>query len=299
MTAIDLALIDSLTGGFSGTFDVACPLCGPQRRSPVNRKRKVLRIYRVDEGFAGFHCARCGEQGHARDASASRPDPEKLARIRAEAAERERDAAAERLQKAKWLWSQRRPIIRSLAERYLREARDCHGPLPATLGFLPARSKYSPAMIAAFGIPIEPEPGVLLMRDEEIRGIHITRLAPDGSGKADVEPNKIMIGHSKGWPIVLAPVNDLLGLAITEGIEDGLSVFAATGLGVWVAGNHSRMPALADVIPSYVECVTVYAHDDDDGQKYALELARLLDARGIEVFTEGVSATGVFEGRPE
>jgi hypothetical protein len=40
---IDLDLINSLTGGLSRTFDIACPVCGPSRRSPVNRKRKTLR----------------------------------------------------------------------------------------------------------------------------------------------------------------------------------------------------------------------------------------------------------------
>jgi hypothetical protein len=32
-----------------------------------------------------------------------------------------------------------------------------------------------------------------------------------------------MIGHSIGAPIVLAPPNELLGMAVTEGIEDALS----------------------------------------------------------------------------
>ena len=33
-----------------------------------------------------------------------------------------------------------------------------------------------------------------------------------------------MLGSSSGWPIVLAPANDLLALSITEGIEDGLII---------------------------------------------------------------------------
>jgi hypothetical protein len=83
-------------------------------------------------------------------------------------------------------------------------------------------------------------------------GIHITRLASDGSGKAGTDADKIMFGSSAGWPIVLAAVNDLLGLAITEGIEDGLSVHEATGLGTWVAGCASRLPGLAGAIPAWV-----------------------------------------------
>ena len=38
-----------------------------------------------------------------------------------------------------------------------------------------------------------------------------------------------MIGRSKGWPIVLSPPTDGLGLAIAEGIESSLSAFEATG----------------------------------------------------------------------
>ena len=57
------------------------------------------------------------------------------------------------------------------------------------------------------------------MPDRIVRGVHITR--PDGD-KADVASVKIMLGPASGLPIVLAPVNDGLGLGITEGIEDGL-----------------------------------------------------------------------------
>jgi hypothetical protein len=284
--AIDLEVIDELTGGLVGTFDVLCPLCGPLRLSPAKQRPK-LRIYRVNEGFAGFHCVRCGEHGYVRDRSAPRPDPEVLARARFEAAERERIAAAERLSKARWLWSQRCAIRGSIAETYLREARGYCGPLQAMLGFLPARGEYPPAMIAAFGVPTEPVPGTLHIRDADVCGIHITRLAPDGSGKAGGDTNKIMIGRSLGSPIVLAPTNDLLGLAITEGIEDALTVHQGTGLGAWAAGSASRMPALSAAVPSYIEAVTIYAHADDAGQGGALMLAQALADRA-EVLVEGL-----------
>ena len=144
-------------------------------------------------------------------------------------------------------------------------------------------------MIAAFGLPIENGPGELLMRDEDVRGVHLTRLAPDGN-KADVEEPKITIGKSSvGYPIVLAPVNDGLGLAVTEGIENGVSVHEATGLGVWAAGCASRMPALAPAIPSTIEAVTIYAHSDPDGQKGARTLAQAL-AADLDVYTVGVHA---------
>ena len=48
-------------------------------------------------------------------------------------------------------------------------------------------------------------------------------LVPDGRAKAGTERHKIMIGRSTGRSLVLAPCNDLLGLAITEGVGDALS----------------------------------------------------------------------------
>src|SRR5215831_391287 len=181
---IGLADIATVTGGRVGTFDVPCPACGPFRRSPVNRRRPVLRVWQLEPGFATYHCARCGEKGYARDKAAPKPDPAKLARARQEAAKHEREASAEQLRTALWLWSQRKPIAGSPAERYLREARGCIGSLPLTLAFLPARGDYPAAMIAAFGLAVELEPGVIAIGESAISGVHITRLKADGSAKA-------------------------------------------------------------------------------------------------------------------
>ena len=193
---IDITTIENLTFGRFGTFDVACPLCGPERRKPINRRRKVLRVWRLEQGFMTYHCARCGARGHVRN-DCSRPQidraefEQRLAAARAEAAERQCLSAAERLAKALWLWKSRKPIAGSVAETYLREARGYHGTIPATLGFLPARGQHGPAMIAAFGMAYEPEPGLLEIADIAVRGVHITRLASDGSSKAGTERDKI------------------------------------------------------------------------------------------------------------
>jgi hypothetical protein len=280
-TVLTLEIVDRLTGGRLGTFDVPCPVCGPDRLAAINRRRPVLRVWRLEPGFAGFHCARCGERGHTRDSSAPSPDPVRLAAARRAAAERERTAAIERLDKARWLWSKRQPIADTIAKTYLREARGYHGTLPATLGSLPARGKHGPAMIAAFGFAEEPEPGRLAITPAAVLGVHITRLAPDGSGKAGTERDKIMVGRSVGVPIVLAPPNDQLGLAIAEGIEDALSVHEATGLGAWAAGAASRLQALADAVPGHIDFVTIVADADRDGRRHAAELLRRLEARSL------------------
>jgi hypothetical protein len=272
---LDLAIIDRLTNGKIGTVDVACPVCGPERRSPVNQRRRVLRIWRIDPSFATFNCTRCGEHGHVRSGDHVHVDRVALARARAEAAERDRQSSAERLSKARWLWSRRKPIINSVVETYLRDMRCYDGTFPGTLGFLPPRGQHGPAMIAAFGIAREIEPGCLRILDGDVVGVHITWLKPDGTGKIDTKP-KIMIGTSIGSPIILAPPNDLLGLAITEGIEDALSVHDATGLGVWAAGCASRLPALANAVPNYIEAITIYSDADTAGQAGAVALAEAL-----------------------
>jgi hypothetical protein len=192
-------------------------------------------------------------------------------------------------EKARWMWSQRRPLTGSIVERYLSEVRGITCPLPATLGFLPPHrpEHHFPAMIAAFGLVDEPQPGVL-GKPRDVNSVHLTLLKPDGSGKAEVKPNKLIIGSPCGLPIVLAPPNDLLGLAICEGIEDALTAHTATGLGAWAAGAAGFLPKLTDAVPSYIEAVTVFAHGDNAGEDNAGKLASVLRRRRIQVVMEGI-----------
>jgi hypothetical protein len=193
--------------------------------------------------------------------------------------------------KAAWLWSRRRPIGGSIAERYLRQARGYPAalPLPPSLAFLPPlKREHHPALIAAFALVDEPEPGKL-GSPRHVDSVQLVLLKPDGSAKADVELPKLTIGRPRARPIVLAPPNDLLGLAITEGIEDGLTAHAATGLGAWASASAGFMPALADAVPGYIEAVTIFAHADKAGQEGARKLAAALRAQRIETSLEGLS----------
>jgi hypothetical protein len=264
--------------GRSGVTDAPCPICGPDRRSSTNQRRKTLRLWCDDPNFISYHCARCGERGWAGTSSAVRSSApgRDLTAIKAQIDRRNVEETRERLNVAMSLWHRRVALGGTVAETYLREAR-CYGaPLPATLGFLPASVDYAPAMIAAFGMAHETSPGDLVIENAAIRGVHITSLKPDGSGKAGTDRDKIMIGKSVGSPIVLAPANDGLGLAITEGIEDALSIHEATGLGVWAAGSASRMPALAAVVPAYIDSITVIGDADDAGRKHSQALVEAL-----------------------
>jgi hypothetical protein len=279
----------ALAGGRPGVRDVACPVCGPDRNTSANRARRVLRVWLVDDRFATFNCARCGLKG---ESHAEHRGPAFNPRAYQEAREvsvaADRVEAASRLEIAQALWRRRQPARGTIVENYLRRARGYRGSIPETLGFLPARGDHPPAMISAFGWPDEPEPGRMVVREDEVRGVHITRLAADGRGKVG-DPSKIIIGRCLGSPIVLSALNDNLGLAITEGIEDGLSIFESTGLGVWAAGAAGRMPALAETVPQYVDAISIIADADDAGQHGARELGSSLHQRGLRVGIVGLS----------
>jgi hypothetical protein len=200
-----------------------CPLCGGVDRFAVN----------VTKGL--YHCRDCGVGGRGaiafvrwlddagfRDAvetlTGGRNDQINGLAVDLVRATADRDRRQH--EKARWLWSQRQRITGSIAEAYLREARGITCALPPTLGFLqPRKADQHPAMIAAFGLCAEIEPGIIAA-PSKVTAVHLTLLKTDGSGKAEIKPNKIMIGSPGGLPIIIAPPNDLLGLAITEGLED-------------------------------------------------------------------------------
>jgi hypothetical protein len=266
-----------------------CPVCGGHDRFAINVRKQcficrgcgiagdVIKLVQFIDGigFAEAVELLTGEetrpQAHP-PASASKQSAAKYKR--------------EQHRKAAWLWSRRQPISGSIAARYLRENRKITCPLPATLGYLPPQKpEHHPAMIACFGLCEEPEPG-LIIPPRNVQAVHLTLL--DGNGKADVEPNKIIIGSPGNLPLVIAPPHDLLALAVCEGVEDALTAHQATGLGAWAAGSAPFMSALAETVPDSIEAITIYAHRDEAGKHGAQQLAQALDQRGIEVFIEGL-----------
>jgi hypothetical protein len=280
-----------LGGQVAGRDTIACP--GPGHSSR-DRSLSVRLDPQASDGFvvhshAGDDWQTCRDHVRAKlGLPCWQPggDDNRHHRIPREVVVASSDDERQRHETARWLWSQRRPITGTPAEVYLREVRGITCALPPTLAYLPPTAKYRPSLIACFGLCDELEPGVLVP-PPQVEAVQLTILAPDGRGKADVAIPKMFVGSPGALPLVLASSNDLLGLAITEGIEDGLTVHCATGLGVWAAGGAGRMPALAEIVPDYIEAVTIYAHADQ-GQDRAIELADALDARGIATFVEGL-----------
>ena len=291
--------------GRAGWLAGPCPVCGGTDRFAVHLRKRAWRCRGCGVGggdaislaqhIEGLDFMRavesvCGEPPPR--GGETEPDPEReRRRARAERDRRAREAEAREYdrrqrEKARWLWSASEPATGTIVEPYLR-SRSISVPPPGTMRFLPPhKPEHHPAMLVPYGIPEEPEPGTLTIAKAAISAVHLTLLKPDGSGKIEVEkPNspKITVGSPSGQPLVLAPMNDLMGLAINEGIEDALSVHEATGLGVWAAGSAGFMPALADVVPAYVEVVHVMVDDNPNGRRNSAELVRRLRARGFAV----------------
>jgi hypothetical protein len=264
---IDFDQIDRLTGFRLGTFDVACPICGPGRREPQNRIRRVLRIWRKDADFASYVCARCGEEGWARSAGA-------LAKRRLaeecdaaqETGEVQRaggEEAARRIGRALSLWSEASDPRGSVIERYLaRRGLRLDEEVEHALRFHPALRHDEGDL-----------PGMLgLLRDvitDEPCGVHRTFLDRDGR-KLD----RRMLGRAKNAAVKLIADEDVsVGIGIAEGIETALALINAGWQPVWAlgsAGGIERFPVLAGI-----EAITIFADSDEVG----LAAARACSAR--------------------
>lgn len=127
---------------------------------------------------------------------------------------------------------------------------------------------------------------------DETIAVHRTFLKRDGSGKADVEKAKVMLGDSRGGGIWLGSNSvslfDLDSLAVTEGIETGLSyqqikgapTIAATSTGGLVALQLPALPAAKRVV--------IGADNDpnDAGLRAALNAAQRWRDEGRQISIE-------------
>jgi hypothetical protein len=126
-----------------------------------------------------------------------------------------------------------------------------------------------------------------LMRDivtNEPTGIHRTALRPDGSGKADIDRAKRMLGIARGAVVKLMADEDVAdGLHIAEGIETALACIGHGLRPTWAclsAGGIERFPVL-----SGIDALTILADHDESGtgQRAAKACAERWQAAGCEV----------------
>ncbi len=112
--------------------------------------------------------------------------------------------------------------------------------------------------------------------DDKALGIHRTFLARDGSGKAPVDPQKMMLGPCRGGAVKLASASDVL--MIGEGLETCLAAMQASDLPAWAALSTSGLRSLD--LPSDVYEVIVLADGDNAGETAAQAAAQRWKRQG-------------------
>lgn len=264
----------TLRGKWHGRYGSApCPVCQPEQRKGQN-------ALTLADGAAGLlaHCKKsdCGFRdilgaAHVAPCTLFPPDP-----IRAAKAEADRRAEAKKREQQAWrLWQQAVPIRGTLAETYLREARGITCDLPDTLRYLPdcwhVTATRHPAMVA-------------LIEGGDGFAVHRTCLRADGSGKADIDPPRAMLGTVAGGAVRLTDEGG--PLVVAEGIETALSL--TSGLlqrpaTIWATLSTSGMRGLK--LPVGTGRLTIATDGDDAGRAAGHELAGRAHAAGWTVST--------------
>ncbi len=156
------------------------------------------------------------------------------------------------------LWENSLPAQGTAVSEYLK-ARGFMQKCPDDVRYLPKHKHaesglYFPVMLSA----VRDKAGI-------VRAVHRTFLKSDGSGKASVNPAKMSLGPLVGASVHLASAGPIL--AISEGIETGLSVMQETGLPVWAALSTAGMIGLE--LPEVAQQIFLMADNDAPGLKAA------------------------------
>lgn len=259
-------------------------------------------------------CARCGADGkpsreqrieaikwakawlglEARDPREIERVREKAKRQASEAQRREEEARRRKRRRAFDLWCAGRDWRGTLVDVYLRARGidvDRLEHLDDFVRFAPRLEHWlephvGPAMLAAFR---HPSSGFV--------ALHATWLRPDGSGKADLDKQKLMLGPMLGGAIRLTKGESGLtlaeaeaagvasGIVFGEGIETTLSAaVAAPELRAWAVGSLGNLAAQpkSAAISSYLVC-----QDNDWAKPSAVEAfgkqRGLLEKHGVPV----------------
>jgi putative DNA primase/helicase len=170
------------------------------------------------------------------------------------------------------LWRSSVPAEGTLAETYL-ASRGIFLPVPDALRFNRAlrhpSGGYWPAMMALVTHGVDGTPLAVLR----------TFLARDGSGKAPVEPERMMLGPCRGGVARLGDPGEVL--LVGEGIETCLAAMQATGHPAWAALSTSGLKGLE--LPREVRHVIVAADGDAAGEAAACQCAHRWQREGRRV----------------
>jgi hypothetical protein len=186
----------------------------------------------------------------------------------------EQQLTGEEIQKqiaAREIWNSAGPIEGTLGEQYLRSRRIMMKP-PSSLRFAhlvhgPTQKKL-PALVAA-----------ITDLHEDVIAVQRIFLRGDGTGKADVSPQKMCHGVMLGGAAKLACA-DGMWLGVAEGVETGLSAQEMYTIPVWAACG-ARMHNVE--VPSNIRGVVVFADNGAQGAKIAERAAEQFVQLNLEV----------------
>jgi hypothetical protein len=181
--------------------------------------------------------------------------------------------ADKRTAAAKAIWEAAQPAGGSLVEIYL-QARGITIPLPPSIRYAPALKHQPtglllPVMVAA----VQSVTGQLV-------AIHRTFLTLDGTKKAPVSANRMMLGPCLAAAVRFAKAAE--EIAVGEGIESCLSVAQVRpGMAVWAALSTSGLKAVQ--LPPEATSIVILADADAPGEEAAQGAAERFVREGREV----------------
>jgi hypothetical protein len=162
-------------------------------------------------------------------------------------------------------------------EKYLREHRVIKN------AELPASIKYHPNLYhSATGLKFPAMVAVVQNIDGEIMGLHRTYLDPITNNKADIKPNKMMLGNISGGAVKLSGAL-FAPLIVCEGIETGLSILEAVNYPVWALLSAANFENVIPPPITQISSIIIAADNDDAGTKAAEKLATKLALQGYAI----------------
>jgi phage/plasmid primase-like uncharacterized protein len=189
------------------------------------------------------------------------------------------------------LWDGSAIANRTLVEVYLR-GRGLVGEIPDSIRFLsnhlhkPSETRW-PVMIAR-----------VVDTAGTFQAIHRTYLTHDGKSKAPVTSAKMTLGAVGGYAVHLAHAGEKL--AISEGIETGLSVQQATGIPTWAAISAGGMRQLILPPLPLASEIVIAADADPVGIKSAHDAANRFQKDGrivrVAIPPNGLDFNDVLQG---
>ncbi len=169
------------------------------------------------------------------------------------------------------IWQACIPAEGTLVRSYL-GSRGLVLPATPTLRFHPSlkhpSGEHWPAMVA-----------LVCDYDGAPLAIHRTFLARNGVGKASVDPQRMLLGPSRGGAVRLAEPSKII--MVGEGVETCLAAMQATGLPAWAALSTSGLTSLE--LPKTVKDIIVLADGDEAGEAAAQTCAKRWIKQGRRV----------------